>query len=150
MRYLESAAQLGNNTTHQEVAPHVLAGSQSTTGSKQELQRLAQAKACTAGDASQAQSEAALGQLPAAPLFVAQSPAGKGQADEWVKMYLAKHPTESEEEARRGAAMTLCPIPPLTATSPHYIGYICLPLSLKSCYVACGCSAYYCDSCQCR
>ena len=102
--------------------------SKQQVGSKQEQQCFAQAKANTAGDASQGQSEAALSQLPAAPLFVAQSPAGKGQADEWVKKYLAMHPTESEEEALRGAAMTLCP--PSTQCSIHWsppaIGFNCL------------------------
>lgn len=84
---------------------------------KQEQQRLSEPRASAASDASQGQTEAALGQggaalgqseglqvrLPAAPLFVAQSPAGKGPAEGWVKRYLAMHPDCKEDEALKGA-----------------------------------------------
>lgn len=77
--------------------------SHSQAGSKQEQQGLAQPRVDAASDSSQGQGGAAPAQLPAAPLFVAQSPAGKSQADEWVKKHLAMHPEKSEEEALRGA-----------------------------------------------
>lgn len=76
----------------------------SQAGGKQDQQGLAQPRVDAASDSSQGQGGAAPGQLPAAPLFVAQSPAGKSQADEWVKKHLAMHPEKSEEEALRGAA----------------------------------------------
>ena len=72
------------------------------TSSRQEQQCLTEPRLTAASDASQGQSEAALGQMPTAPLFVAQSPAGKGQADEWVKKYLAMHPECGQDEALKG------------------------------------------------
>ena len=100
MRHLETAAQQAKSHTHEDVRRHLSGGSHSDS----EQHRLAQARANDASGSSQGQSEGALGQMPAAPLFVAQSPAGKHQADEWVKKYLAMYPKESEEVALRGAA----------------------------------------------
>lgn len=109
MRHLETGAEQPKkvkdwlqvpieNQERQTVTSHCQAGS------KQEQQGLAQPRGDAASDSSQGQGKAAPGQLPAAPLFVAQSPAGKSQAHEWVKKYIARHPEKSEEEALRGAA----------------------------------------------
>lgn len=59
------------------------------------------------GNALQGHKENAVDQLPAGPLFVSQSPAGKGQADEWVKKYVAMHPECSSSDAMRGIALQL-------------------------------------------
>lgn len=118
MRHLESAAQQGKNVMHEEISPHLAGGSQSVAGGKEEQQRYGQPRDGAASDASQGQGEAASGQMPAAPLFVAQSPAGKGQADEWVKGYLATHPKESETEALRGTAASGPPPTPLPPPLP--------------------------------
>ena len=57
--------------------------------------------------ASQGHKENTLDQMPDGPLFVSQSPAGKRQADEWVKKYLAMHPECSSTDAWRGTALHL-------------------------------------------
>lgn len=109
MRHLETGAEqtkkvkgwlqtAKENQQRQTVTSHCQAGS------KGEQQGLAQPRVDAASNSSQGQGEAAPGQLPAAPLFMAQSPAGKSQADEWVKKYIARHPEKSEEEALTGAA----------------------------------------------
>ena len=95
---------------------------QPSLGSNKEQQRLAEPMTSPASEASQGQRQTAPGQdeavpertgaaqdqMPAAPLFVAQSPAGKGPAEGWVKKYLAMHPESSEAEALRGANSQLC------------------------------------------
>ena len=141
MRHLESAAWPGGHVAHEESRRRLLGGSQFTTGSKEEQQCRPQLRGSAGSDVSQGQGKAAPGQMPAAPLFVAQSPAGKGQADEWVKKYLAIHPTESETEALRGAAATLCPPPPTHTPPPqtpasNHFDNILVSLVLNACFVS--------------
>lgn len=89
---------------------------QAGMSSKEDLQCSAEARTSPASDASQVQRGTAPGQdeaaprqngaaqdqMPPGPLFVAQSPAGKGPAEGWVKKYVTMHPECSEAEALRG------------------------------------------------
>ena len=49
-----------------------------------------------------AQTPCGVVRLPAAPLFVAGSPAGKAMTAEWLKVYKQQHPDSSDEDALAG------------------------------------------------